>query len=181
MGNSDNGYTKIPNEIIEAMFRRKFTQTQMIVILYVLRKTTGWNKPSDHIAISKLASDTKKKRQLISRTVSDLEQMGVLKVVRTVNGKAPEMSVNIPSEWLKPETVQLHATPEIHATKKAKTCNRTVSGGETVQLQEPETVQLHTKDIKDTIKDTIQKKEPSAPISEDDDDDEGWEGESWGE
>lgn len=178
-----DSFTKIPNHILEAILAQKFTAVQMTVVLYVLRKTNGWNKPCDRISITQMARETGRRRQLLSRTVGDLEKLCVLKVERFGNGRVPEMSILDPKHWDKPATVQLHETAEMHVTKRGQNLQPYSFTPETVQLQEPETVQLHTKERKDTYT-KERKKGISAPVFEvrrpelepgDEYDDEGWE------
>lgn len=165
----DDGFVKVPNELYIAIITYGFTQTQMAVVLYIVRKTLGWRKRKDKIAISTMAKELNKKRQLISRTVSDLQKMTVVGIERGRNGVPPIMWVQDPENWDKPATVQFHATTGFHETFYDKTCNRTVSGGETVELQEPATVQFHTTDNTDNITDNTTDISPD-PTDEDD----GW-------
>lgn len=158
-----DNFTKIPNEILESIATYKFTSVQIAIVLYVLRKTSGWNKPSDNISISQMAKDMGRKRQLLSRTVGDLEKMGVLRIERYGNGKVPEMAVAPPKDWDKPATVQLHETAQLHETTQFRSLQPDSCTPATVQLQEPATVQLHTKEMKYTLQ-KKRKKEPPAPL-----------------
>lgn len=172
----NNGFVSVPNELYMAIITYGFTQTQMAVVLYIVRKTYGWRKAKDKIAVSVIAKELNKKRQLISRTVADLQKMSVIGMERSRNGIPPIMWIQDPNNWDKPATVQFHATTGFHETFREQTCNRTVSGGETVELQEPATVQFHTTYNTDTITDKTTEIS-SAPVNEDDewlDADEAW-------
>ena len=100
MANSDN-YTKFPNDILDAAIRQHFTASQLVVIMYVVRKVNGWNKKSDAISINKMAKDTGYSRRWITDVVFDLEQMGILHVKHNGNGKLCEMRIENPSRWNK--------------------------------------------------------------------------------
>ena len=105
MANTDkDGYTRIPNSLLEALYDRKyhFTQLQFRVMCYIIRKTYGWNKYSDYISISAMAKDLRKERRNVVRAVSDLEKSGVLKIDRTGVGKVNDICVNPPTEWDRP-------------------------------------------------------------------------------
>lgn len=165
------GFTKIPNDLLTAIMTYKFTATQLIVVLYVLRQTIGWNKTRDIIAVSKIAKDVGRKRQLISRTVSDLEKLNVLCVERKCNGVKPMLWINDPENWDKPETVQFHVTTGFHETEKIQKVKPYSFRGETEQLHKSETEQFHTKDNKDIyIKDNkdISNSPPSESKKDDD-------------
>lgn len=125
---SADGFDKIPNKMMVALMTYDFTVTQYKVVLYVLHKTCGWNKNRDRIAISKMARDLGKHRQMISRTVLDLSKMNVLEVVREREVSIPEMRVLEPENWDRGATVEFHATAGFHATVESTGCNRTVAG-----------------------------------------------------
>lgn len=163
----DKGFVSVPNRLYMAIITYGFTQIQMIVVLHIVRKTYGWRKQKDRIAISVIAKELNKKRQLISRTVSDLQKLSVIGIERSRNGVPPVMWIQDPKNWDKPETVEFHATTGFHETFRTQTCNRTVSGGETVEFQEPATEQFHTTYNTDTITD----KTTEIPIDPSEDDD----------
>ena len=106
----NNGFVSVPNELYMAIITYGFTQTQMAVVLYIVRKTYGWRKAKDKIAVSVIAKELNKKRQLISRTVADLQKMSVIGMERSRNGIPPIMWIQDPNNWDKPATVQFHTT-----------------------------------------------------------------------
>lgn len=170
MENMDKGkgFVSVPTGLYMAIITYGFTQTQMAVVLYIVRKTYGWRKTKDKIAVSIIARELNKKRQLISRTVSDLQKMSVISIERSRNGVAPIMWVQPPENWDKPATVQFHATAGFHATFRTQTCNCTVSGGETAGLQVPETVQFHTTYNTDNITDKTTERKFTQSKEDDD-------------
>ena len=99
-----DGYTRIPNKLLEAMCDRKyhFTSLQFRVMCYIIRTTYGWNKYSDYISISAMAKDLRRERRNVFRAVSDLEKSGVLKIIRTGAGKVNDICINPPSDWGRP-------------------------------------------------------------------------------
>ena len=54
---ADKGYMKFRNDIADALIRQGLPGAYMSVVLYVLRKTAGWDKPSDRISVSKMAKE----------------------------------------------------------------------------------------------------------------------------
>lgn len=176
MDNSKN-FIKIPLKLYTAVLTYGFSSTQLLVVLYVIRKTYGWNKKKDVIAISKIASDTGKRRQLISRTVSELKKMSVLGVERKNSNARPKMWVEEPENWFKSETVEFHETVGFHVTKSCIKCNRTVSPDETVEFHQSETVEFHTIDNIEPNKKNYLIEEPSDSQKGEDewlDPDEAW-------
>lgn len=92
-------FTKFPNTIIEAMLSRRLTALQMKIIIYIVRKTNGWNKPFDYLAISRIARDIGATRPRVSGAVNDLVKMGILSVEKNAGKILSEMSVNAPEKW----------------------------------------------------------------------------------
>lgn len=168
---ADKGsFVRIPQKMYAAILTYGFTSTQILVVLYVLRKTYGWGKTKDVIAISKIARDTNKKRQLISRTVSDLQKMNVLGVERDRSNVRPMMWVEDPENWDKGATVEFHATFGFMQLKVAGGETVQFQGGETQELQEGATVEFHTIEHKEPItKEPYIKEDPSGSS-----DDEEW-------
>ena len=75
---TDN-FTKVPNAILEALIRHRFTGAQYTVLLYVIRKTRGWGKTSDKISVSMIARESGYSRREIINSVRDLEKKKVIK------------------------------------------------------------------------------------------------------
>ena len=94
-------YTKLPNEILEALTRIKLTSYEIRYILVVLRKTYGWNKPGgDYIANSQFVRATGIKKQHISRTKKKV----IEKKIITKNGRKLAFNTNC-EEWILPKGV----------------------------------------------------------------------------
>ena len=118
----ESKYTKIPNELLEAILEYRFTAAQLIVLLYVIRKTYGWNKHMDSISISKIAKDTQFSRRSMVSAVSDLVKLCVLNVEEDGAGHPKMMYIRDPSDWDKP------VNPTSHV-KSASHVNSTSQGG----------------------------------------------------
>lgn len=87
----ENGYTKIANELLEAMARSKFDTCQWAIILWVLRNSYGWNKKeTDPVRVAQIVRDTqmlpagvyKALDKLISRGVMSRSASGSLSIVK---------------------------------------------------------------------------------------------------
>lgn len=55
----DDGYARLSNMLLEAYSGADLTKRQFKVLLAILRKTYGWNKPMDRITDSQLSEITK--------------------------------------------------------------------------------------------------------------------------
>jgi len=69
---TENGFTKIANELLEAMCKVNMNAYQQRVFLAILRKTYGWRKKEDHIAISQIVELTGLKKFHVSRAKAEL-------------------------------------------------------------------------------------------------------------
>ncbi|RKU03371.1 hypothetical protein C7H84_09540 [Burkholderia sp. Nafp2/4-1b] len=74
----EQGYTRIANELLEAITLAPFTQNQYKVILTVWRMTYGFNKRADQLSLSQIVARTGLEKAQASRAVSQLIEMHVL-------------------------------------------------------------------------------------------------------
>jgi phage replication O-like protein O len=68
----ENGYTPIAHEILEKLSTQVISPDEWRVLLIIFRKTYGWDKKEDRIALSQFAAITGMKKQHISRALSKL-------------------------------------------------------------------------------------------------------------
>lgn len=142
----DEAYTKTPNKLLDAILKSRFTASQMTVLLYVIRKTYGWNKHMDSISISKIAKDTEYSRRTMISAVSDLVKLNVLHAEFDGAGQPKLMYVKEPSEWDRP----VNSTSHVHSTSHV---NSTSQGGVNYSAQGGVNSASHTKEIyKENIK-----------------------------
>jgi phage replication O-like protein O len=81
----DDGHTKIANELLDIIISTDFTKRQYKILLFIIRKTYGWNKPDDDIARSLISDATGLKNSHITTTIQELLSMNVLIIS---NGKS---------------------------------------------------------------------------------------------
>ena len=74
----ENGYTKIANEIIDQLCRIKLSSYQMRVLLFVFRKTYGYNKKEDWISVSQIEEATGIYKAHVSRAKKELLQRKIV-------------------------------------------------------------------------------------------------------
>jgi phage replication O-like protein O len=74
----ENGYTRIANELLEATAKFPFNGSQLRMILFLWRKTYGFQKTVDKISISQWAEGTKLSQRTICRELKNLLKMNVI-------------------------------------------------------------------------------------------------------
>ena len=91
-------YTKIPNELLEGLAKIRLGNYEFRVIWAILRKTYGWNKKEDRIALSQFVKETGVLKQHICRAIRGLVRKGI--ITKRGNVKSPIISINTNwGEW----------------------------------------------------------------------------------
>lgn len=78
MADTDDGYTRLANELYEELIGANLTRNQAKVAHAVCRKTYGFNKKMDRIADSQISQITRLPRQKVNKAKNELIQMCVL-------------------------------------------------------------------------------------------------------
>lgn len=133
----DDGYARLSNMLLEAYSGADLTKRHFKVLLAILRKTYGWNKPMDRISDSQLSEITKLPVKRCNEAKLELVRMNVIKQQGGMFG--PNKNI---SEWCIPQS----------EGKSPKTREKT-----SLKMRES-----HPSKQGDT-KDTIQKKEKQDP------------------
>ncbi|KFK93595.1 MULTISPECIES: replication protein [unclassified Serratia (in: enterobacteria)] len=150
VADTDNGFMRIANELTDSILLADLTARQLKIMLAIMRKTYGFNKPLDRITNTQIAEMTgihhthvcSAKRQLIERgfLVSNGTKVGINKHISMWDMK-PIKQVSQNSETL------------------AKSANKTLANS--ANTHSPK--QLNTKD---TIQKTLKTDPPKAPKGE---------------
>lgn len=140
VADTEDGFMRVANELTDSLLMADLTARQLKVMLAIMRKTYGFNKPMDRLTNTQVAAMTgihhthicAAKRQLIERKflIADGVRIGVNKVV---------------SEWISQDSLTL-----------AKTANKTLA--KSANGYKP--TQLNTKD---NIQKTINTNTPLPP------------------
>jgi phage replication O-like protein O len=77
----ENGYTRVANELLEATAKFPFNGSQLRLILFLWRKTYGFQKPTDHISITQWVKGTNLNERTVIRELKNLEKMNVIKKI----------------------------------------------------------------------------------------------------
>lgn len=97
----ENGYTRLANELLEAMVRTVFSPNETRVILYIARMTYGYNKKNVRISGQQWEEATGIKRTHIYRTLRKLQERNVVTMV----GHKGSRKVGIQKHYKKWKTV----------------------------------------------------------------------------
>lgn len=83
----ENGYTKIANELIEALYRTKLNGTQFRIVLAIIRYTYGFSKKETNMSLSFISSATNQNRNQVKREIDELIKNNILTVVKEFDTK----------------------------------------------------------------------------------------------
>ena len=151
---TDKGYTKIPNKIIEAAIRSNFSTLEWTALIYVARKTYGWNKESDTVSVRKMAKDTGRDPRAMQRAVSKLEKAKVLSIKKG-NSKINVMRINSPDKWQKMTVAKPYTVTQPYTVARPPLYGQATAiddGHTTAHKRKKDSNDIYTKE-----------REPSAP------------------
>ncbi|EHG3656483.1 replication protein [Salmonella enterica subsp. enterica serovar Mbandaka] len=94
----DDGYARLSNMLLEAYSGADLTKRHFKVLLAILRKTYGWNKPMDRITDSQLSEITKLLVKRCNEAKLELVRMNIIKQQGGMFG--PNKNI---SEWRIPQ------------------------------------------------------------------------------
>ncbi len=94
----ENGYTKIANELLEAISKVNLSSYEFRVMLAIIRKTYGFNKKHDWLSLSQIEEITNIKSHNVCRTIKKLVDKNML----LKNGKI----TGIQKQYKKWKTIQ---------------------------------------------------------------------------
>ncbi|MCG7388327.1 replication protein [Pantoea sp. ACRSB] len=142
VADTDDGYTRLANELYEELIGANLTRNQAKVAHAVCRKTYGFNKKMDRIADSQISQLTRLPRQKVNKAKNELIQMGVL--VREGMLIGPNKNL---AAWQIPECHQDGVTVTKTVTKGV---TKTVTALSPKQGHTKDTITKDKKDIKHT-------------------------------
>ena len=74
----ENGYTPIANELMDALSKYRIPGEQMQCLIFIIRKTYGFNKKDDMISNSQFVDGTGLKKGNVSRALKSLVEKRVV-------------------------------------------------------------------------------------------------------
>lgn len=98
----ENGHTGISNELLDAIIGHRVSGVEFQCLLFIIRKTYGWNKKIDMIPLSQFSKATGHKRQNIRAAIKSLECKNIIAVMKIHDREALKYSVNKDFETWQP-------------------------------------------------------------------------------
>jgi len=108
----DDGYTKIPNLLLEALPLARLTGVQKSICMFLWRRTYGWKRNEDAISMGEFAMACGSSRPYISLQLNDLINKNVISRVFIQPGKTAVYSFNANLNQWDPACVDLDALSE---------------------------------------------------------------------
>ena len=143
----DDGFTRIANELLEAVMRAGLSQHQLLVFMAVMRKTYGFNKKSDWVSNEQISVLTGILPHKCSAAKSALVKRGIL----TQTGRVIGINKAV-SEWSSLPVKGKEKKPYLKKVTLPESGKKSLpeSGNDTYPNQ-VNTKDKHTKDNKDNI------------------------------
>jgi len=98
----ENGYTRIANEIIEALTEYNLSGQELRATLFTIRKTYGYHKKEDNIPLTQYAKNLKISKVRACQVIQSLITKNILTVKENINGISRKLSFNKNYEEWKP-------------------------------------------------------------------------------
>ena len=95
----ENGYTRIANELIDNLAQIDLSGREFRVLLVIMRRTYGFQKKMDWIALPQLVDSTGISKANLSRIITELEKKKI--ILRDGSGYIKKVGINTRTlEWL---------------------------------------------------------------------------------
>ncbi|AXC76411.1 replication protein [Salmonella enterica subsp. arizonae serovar 63:g,z51:-] len=129
----DGGYARLSNMLLEAYSGADLTKRHFKVLLAILRKTYGWNKPMDRITDSQLSEITKLPVKRCNEAKLELVRMNIIKQQGGMFG--PNKNI---SEWRIPQNEGKSPKTRDKTSLKLRECYPSKQGDtkDTIQKKE---------------------------------------------
>ncbi|EEC0940497.1 replication protein [Salmonella enterica] len=129
----DDGYARLSNMLLEAYSGADLTKRHFKVLLAILRKTYGWNKPMDRITDSQLCEITKLPVKRCNEAKLELVRMNIIKQQGGMFG--PNKNI---SEWRIPQNEGKSPKTRDKTSLKLRECYPSKQGDtkDTIQKKE---------------------------------------------
>ncbi|MEW6215417.1 MAG: replication protein [Nitrospirota bacterium] len=122
----EDGYTKIANELLEALGRIRIPGEAMQVLLFIIRKLYGFHKKEDIIPLSQFCLATGLSKSSTVRAINKLISMNV--IYKKVKGKVVKYRINKDFDTWKPLSKRISVYKKVNLRlQKSNTQNIYVS------------------------------------------------------
>ncbi|CAM7018076.1 replication protein [Leclercia adecarboxylata] len=148
----DDGYARLSNMLLEAYSGADLTKRHFKVLLAILRKTYGWNKPMDRISDSQLSEITKLPVKRCNEAKLELVRMNVIKQQGGMFG--PNKNID---EWCIPQKEGKSLKTGDKTSLKLRESNPSKQG------DTKDTITKDNKDIKNTLPEQVRAEDEKPP------------------
>jgi phage replication O-like protein O len=90
----ENGYTKIANEIVEAIYKHPFSGHEFRMLFLIIRKTYGFNKIEDAVSLSQMMKALSLSKTRCSQVINRLQLQKIVTVTENINGIGKKYKFN---------------------------------------------------------------------------------------
>lgn len=135
----DDGYTKVANELLEAIMRINLSSYEFRVIMAIMRKTYGYCKKQDYISLSQLEEITGIKANNVCRTLKKLKAKNMI----LSNGHLTGIQKDYDKWVIQTDTIHLDNKTIYTDNKVIHTDNKKLSK----QIDTKEKKETYTKEI----------------------------------
>ncbi|MFV6308406.1 replication protein [Klebsiella pneumoniae] len=143
----DDGFTRIANELLEAVMRAGLSQHQLLVFMAVMRKTYGFNKKADWVSNEQISMLTGILPHKCSAAKSTLVKRGIL----TQTGRVIGINKAV-SEWSSLPVKGTEKEPYLKKVTLPESGKKSLpESGKAYYPNQVNTKDKHTKDNKDNI------------------------------
>ncbi|HCT8362733.1 TPA: replication protein [Klebsiella aerogenes] len=143
----DDGFTRIANELLEAVMHAGLSQHQLLVFMAVMRKTYGFNKKSDWVSNEQISELTGILPHKCSAAKSALVKRGIL----TQTGRVIGINKAV-SEWSSIPVKGTEKKPYLKKVTLPESGKKSLpESGNAYYPNQVNTKDKHTKDNKDNI------------------------------
>lgn len=116
----ENGYTRLANELLEAIIKYPFGKRSLKIVLVIIRETYGWNVKKKVISYGKMAAKTLIERRHIPDICNILIASNILFRQKLKNNKNIWGINKNYEEWLMPDNKTLFREYEFQSEGKPK-------------------------------------------------------------
>lgn len=144
----ENGYIKIANELFDAFCKIRISGETRQVLDVIIRKTYGFNKTKDVISYSQFSEFTGMSRQSCIKATRKLVEMNLVSVTNNGNSKLYQINKDFDTWKPLPKKVTITNNGNRGITNNG-------NGELPIMVIKVLPKMLHTKDNKDTFKDSV--------------------------
>ncbi|MCR5076098.1 MAG: replication protein [Ruminococcus sp.] len=144
-----NGYVRIANELLEAICRLNISGNEMRILLYIIRRTYGFNKSYAEIPLSEISTAVGMRREHIQKALKKLSGKNIIELHTYSGTKSQTISIVKDYQKWNVESVQVVCCQNRQLLQKLATLSVAENGNTTVAENGNSTYKDNIKDNKD--------------------------------